>query len=461
MDPSFWRKVKVKTMDNSKPAVFGASSVPSTPMDVHSLCELISAKKAKAILAKEGPFVCFDSSDKTNDSGTGAKSTISKSFGSVDTVDYTSVTEEKKQDNSRTKPTTTQCLPAENSLAMNISKEVFSSKSVPSTPGAPSKMENLGTAARPAESNSFGSGKFTLSPSTSLFNGALSLNTSCSPLFGSATNATIGTPAATMFGQPSKSAPYRTAVMAIDTKSDIIDAPPQKRAKKAHNIVAQLPANEFTSKLGLFRSPEVLVTAGTSLLSKSYLLPKGLLIHASPYFETAIEVEKIGQFSQETIKLDCSSLAFDFVVQFLYTGSFVCPKFMAESGSQQISILIEFYELAEKLSLDVLEQILDNIKQLLIDDYRNLLAAHIRKAANFPTGHGLRMLFARSCIHAYLESVNPAHEQARKFSFKKELDELDGFAADLMRVYGEVAGKRTPVKFAESYDSLDGKKFYY
>ncbi|KAJ8070418.1 hypothetical protein OCU04_000792 [Sclerotinia nivalis] len=159
--------------------------------------------------------------------------------------------------------------------------------------------------------------------------------------------------------------------------------------------------------------------------------------------------------------MDCSTLAFDFVVQFLYTGTFVCPSFMAESGSEQITILVDFYELAEKLSLDISDKALDNIKQLLVDDYRNLLAKHIRQAINFPTGHGLRMLFARSCIHAYLESVNPSNEQARTFVFKKELDELDGFAADLMRVYGEVADKRVPAKFVESSDLLDGETFYY
>lgn len=117
--------------------------------------------------------------------------------------------------------------------------------------------------------------------------------------------------------------------------------------------------------------------------------------------------------------------------------------------------------MAEKLSLDISEKVLDNIKQLLIHDCHSLLGEHIRYAMKFPNEHGLRKLFARSCIHAYLEFVNPNIEDAQVFRFKKEFDELDGFAADLMRVYEEVASKRTPGKFAESCDPLDGKMIYY
>lgn len=90
-----------------------------------------------------------------------------------------------------------------------------------------------------------------------------------------------------------------------------------------------------------------------------------------------------------------------------------------------------------------------------------LQAEHIRKVANFPNGQKLRMLFARSCIQAYLQSINPTYEQAQEFRFQKELDVLDGFAADLMRAYREVADKRTPGIFAESCDLLDSKKFSY
>ncbi|QSZ28626.1 hypothetical protein DSL72_003125 [Monilinia vaccinii-corymbosi] len=250
--------------------------------------------------------------------------------------------------------------------------------------------------------------------------------------------------------------------MALET-SNSLDVPPSKRAKTAgHHIVAQLPADEFTNKLDIFRGPEVLVTAGIGLMLKIYRVPRALLIQASPYFESAIKVEKIGQLSQEIIEFNCSSFAVDFVVQFLYTGAFVCPKAIAESGPRKIAILLEFYELAEKLDLDVLEKVLEVIKELLVEDYRNLQPEHIRKAVGFPALHVVRTLFARSCIQAYLESVNPvADEQARKFLFKKELQELDGFAADLMRVYGEVAGKRTPGNFAESYNPLDGKRFQY
>ncbi|KAF7915747.1 hypothetical protein BELL_0074g00110 [Botrytis elliptica] len=245
-------------------------------------------------------------------------------------------------------------------------------------------------------------------------------------------------------------------------QSDAVNAPPQKRAKTTHNIAAQLPANEFTNRLDLFRGPEVLVTAGIQLGIKSYLIPKALLIQASPYFQTAITVETLGQITRETLKIECSILAFDFVVQYLYTGTFVRPGIAGfSSGSQQVTNLIEFYELAEKLSLDISDMILDDIKQLLMIDRLYLQAGHIHKVVNFPNGQKLRMLFARSCIQAYLQSANPTHGKAQEFRFQRELDSLDGFAADLMRVYREVADKRTPCIFAESYDLLDGKKFSY
>ncbi|KAF7913767.1 uncharacterized protein EAF01_000173 [Botrytis porri] len=246
------------------------------------------------------------------------------------------------------------------------------------------------------------------------------------------------------------------------TQSDAVNAPPQERAKTTHNIAAQLPANEFTNNLDLFRGPEVLVTAGIQLGVKSYLIPKALLIQASQYFKTAITVETLGQITRETLKIECSILAFDFVVQYLYTGTFVRPDIAGfSSGSQQVTNLIEFYELAERFSLDISDMILDNIKEILVIDRLYLQAEHIQKVVSFPNGQKLRMLFARSCIQAYLQSVNLAHEKAKAFRFQKELDTLDGFAADLMRVYREVADKRTPCIFAESCDLLDGKKFSY
>ncbi|TGO35577.1 hypothetical protein BHYA_0153g00110 [Botrytis hyacinthi] len=55
------------------------------------------------------------------------------------------------------------------------------------------------------------------------------------------------------------------------SQSYTVNAPPQKRAKISQNIVAQLPADEFTNKLDLFRGPEVLVTAGIQLGVKRIL----------------------------------------------------------------------------------------------------------------------------------------------------------------------------------------------
>ncbi|KAM0163993.1 hypothetical protein ACHAPG_000742 [Botrytis cinerea] len=246
------------------------------------------------------------------------------------------------------------------------------------------------------------------------------------------------------------------------TQSDTVNPHPQKRAKTTHNIAAQLPASEFTNRLDLFRGPEVLVTAGIQLGVKNYLIPKALLVQASPYFQNAITAETLGQITRETLEIDCSIVAFDFVVQYLYTGAFVRSDIAGfSSGSQQVTNLIDFYELAEKLGLDISDMILDNIKELLMMDRLYLQAGHICKVANFPDGQKLLMLFARSCIQTYLQSVNPIHGKAWTFRFQKELDTLDGFAANLMRVYRKVADQRTPCMFAESCDLLNGKKFSY
>lgn len=87
----------------------------------------------------------------------------------------------------------------------------------------------------------------------------------------------------------------------------------------------------------MFRGPEVLVTAGIQLGVKNYLIPKALLVQASPYFQNAITAETLGQITRETLKIDCSIVAFDFVVQYLYTGAFVRSDIAGfSSGSQQV-----------------------------------------------------------------------------------------------------------------------------
>lgn len=122
---------------------------------------------------------------------------------------------------------------------------------------------------------------------------------------------------------------------------------------------------------------------------------------------------------------------------------------------------MEFYDLTEKFgfTLNISEKVLDVIKELLVADYRVLWPEHIRKAVLLPKGHGLRILFARSCIRTYLQSVHRGF--TREFKFKKEFDELDGFVADLMRAYAEINEKRNPDVLIESFDLLNGQRYWY
>lgn len=315
-----------------------------------------------------------------SDSGTVAKASVSKMFGAPGTVRSPLAGKDMKKENISIKTTTTNPFGAptntpENSFgaslnspnsssntpinaiinpfgpsistdkawlslepivssAMNNATSVSSTRSVPSTPSISRELGDSRTVIMPASSNLFGS-------STAGFSFG-----SPSPTVATSSTAQISGQASVNGKSTFKTAPKSKIVSIFQqltlllaphkAQSDIIHAPSPKRAKTVHSIAAQLPANEFTKKLDLFRGPEVHVTAGISLAVKSYRLPKALLLAASPFFETAIEVETIGSLSQEILRMDCSSVVFDLVVQYLYTGTFVCPSFLKKWEPQQL-----------------------------------------------------------------------------------------------------------------------------
>lgn len=94
------------------------------------------------------------------------------------------------------------------------------------------------------------------------------------------------------------------------------------------------------------------------------------------------------------------------------------------------------YRLADQIGLlGPFANIIDGLKNVLEEDRTSLHPEHIRIAAELPSGHAVRVLFAEACVKPYLHHVSPdadLHDRL-EFNLQREVDEIDSFAADLVR----------------------------
>ncbi|KAH7364293.1 hypothetical protein BKA65DRAFT_134167 [Rhexocercosporidium sp. MPI-PUGE-AT-0058] len=115
--------------------------------------------------------------------------------------------------------------------------------------------------------------------------------------------------------------------------------------------------------------------------------------------------------------------------------------------AQSILHILAFLKLADKIKLlSPFDSVVAEVKTILLSTRAALLPGHIRLAAVFPPGHPVRNLIADACVREFTVDMFPrlAQTKVTPFRFSKELDELDGFAADLMRAYKKAPRKKGP-----------------
>lgn len=194
--------------------------------------------------------------------------------------------------------------------------------------------------------------------------------------------------------------------------------------------------------LDLYDGPKVLLIVG----AKKYKLPKRLVCHSSTFLSTAFNGQfKEGETQELTLK-DTNSDAFELVIQWMYTGHFVLPA-IVQTDADSISRILDFLNAADFLDLigSPYRVVADAIKEKLIKSREVLESAHILKAMALPSEHLTRKLVLQACVGLYFISLGGSWKYERKYSttrspfkFEKELTQLDGFAADLFRLYDEV-----------------------
>ncbi|KAF8863304.1 hypothetical protein BDZ45DRAFT_685928 [Acephala macrosclerotiorum] len=233
--------------------------------------------------------------------------------------------------------------------------------------------------------------------------------------------------------------------------SNSSSAPESTRRYKIEDkkpLLRELPASQF---LRTFKGPEVVV----SVQGEDFTLPKGLLSYNSPYFDCAFNGAFQEATEQKLSMSDCSRDTFKLVIQWIYTskitldevaqnqGLFVPdntaatqdarinPKIIkVEQMSQNVTRLLDFLMVADKIQLlGPFDSVVEMMKQIIVPDRSALLATHIRAATNLPSGHGARKLFGKACVKDYLEFLY----KSQKMRFGVELEELDSFAADVLR----------------------------
>ena len=205
----------------------------------------------------------------------------------------------------------------------------------------------------------------------------------------------------------------------------------------------------------------IVVVAGTE-----YKLYKRLLCHCSTFFNGAFNGHFIESESQK-LNLDCSTGSFELAVQWMYTGHAVLPPTFV-SNSDKISRLLGFLKLADFLHLTGPFTSTNETIQQMVKDRSILQPKHIKEAMKLPAGTPARHIIVQACVGPYLESlgwsyVNGMTGKVSDFRFKTKLDELDGFAAELLRLSNETARKKQSWTYNQSMvpDPATGESMFY
>jgi hypothetical protein len=139
---------------------------------------------------------------------------------------------------------------------------------------------------------------------------------------------------------------------------------------------------------------------------------------------------------EQKIEFDCTTTTFDFVVQYLYTGTFNIPRFV--TVFKEISALLDSCIFGEMVLLQLAPKAVKRIEELLVMSEMHLQKEHIRKAATeLPPGHAARKLIADATVQGFL-TAKQLLIGGSSFRFKEEVEDLDGYAADMARACMEI-----------------------
>jgi hypothetical protein len=206
----------------------------------------------------------------------------------------------------------------------------------------------------------------------------------------------------------------------------------------------------------------VIVVVGAT----EYTLYKRLLCHCSTFFNGAFNGHFIEAETQE-LTLACSTESFELVIQWMYTAHAVLPPTVV-SDSDKVSRLLDFLKLADFLHLTGPFTTINETIHEMVKDRSNLESKHIQEAMKLPAGTPARQLIVQACVGPYMASLGWSYVSEKTgimidFKFKTELDELDGFAAELLRLFGETARKKQSWKHGQSsvLDPATDERMYY
>jgi hypothetical protein len=211
-----------------------------------------------------------------------------------------------------------------------------------------------------------------------------------------------------------------------------------------------------------YEGPMVIVIVGVI----EYRLYQRLLCHCSTFFNGAFNSNFVESETRK-LTLDCPTESFELAIQWMYTGGAVLPPTVV-SDSDKVSRLLDFLKLADFLHLTGPFTSIDEAIHEIVKDRSNLQSKHINEAMKLPAGTPARQIIVQACVGPYLESLGWSYVSnvlgsISDFRFKTELDELDGFAAELLRLFGETARKKQSGKHGQSMvpDPATGESMFY
>lgn len=129
------------------------------------------------------------------------------------------------------------------------------------------------------------------------------------------------------------------------------------------------------------------------------------------------------------------------------------PNFARYPAAQTISRLLAFLRVADKIDLiGPFDSVIATMKDVLRDSTiagrwgvarTALMSGHVRLAAEMPLSHPVRKLIADTCFREFVQDLfSPVQPPAKMFRFDRELRELDGFAADMLRKFRQTSKRR-------------------
>ena len=133
---------------------------------------------------------------------------------------------------------------------------------------------------------------------------------------------------------------------------------------------------------------------------------------------------------------ECTAATFSMVVQWTYTGLVNPPHGQPETIAKELDNLIDFLVLADRIDLlGTFEGFVKTIRSYIIKNRSILKGEHIQLGFSLPKGHPLRKTLIDACMAPFAFYMTGLYQKQNllRFDFEKEMNELDEFAADLLK----------------------------